>query len=541
MGTPVAGIIAHPARVFPPGYVAVVPDVLPPDTRAWLTEAGEAGVRHALAEAFGDADARWRHTGLPLFDPAYRHGPRLSALPDPGVLLAVTRRDRARTGAYYTPPALADRVTAAAWDGQGDVLDPACGAGAFLLAALRAVPARRRATLAAEALRGTDLDADAVLVSQAAVAVAAGLDRRGAAALVAHVHVGDALASPPAPARTVLTNPPFLNRLRSLTALDPALATEVGRRHPDTLGPYTDVSTVFLLDAVTRAERVGIVLPASICAARDASGARLQAGAPAWAWPVPAGDFRGVAVPLVAVAFGSGRPLPLPAPGDWTGLLLDGTLPAWQPAADARTLGELAHVEADFRDEYYALRGHVREGADGVRVVTSGAVGLGVSHWGEQAALIHKQRWLRPTVPREALHRRQAARRGPRVYVATQTRLLEACAESDDSVGLTPVLTVLSERLSPAALLAVLLSPPASVWARRVSIGTARTLSAIKLSATQLRALPLPASIPDDAVRLAERVAARDASALPALAARMTEAYGAPSDVLAWWTSQRNR
>ncbi|MSQ00653.1 MAG: hypothetical protein EXR71_02025 [Myxococcales bacterium] len=527
---------------------------IPPAYAAWLAEVGTAGLRHAVAEAVGDADARWRHTGLVLFDPAFRKGPTLPPVAEPGALYAAMHPLARANGVYYTPRLVADGVVDLAWDGDGPVSDPACGAGAFLLAALRRVPASRRADFARTSLFGADIDALAVMIAQACITIDAGLDRSGADALSRNVTARNSLTEPPAPVRTILTNPPFLNRLRSLTAPTVGLAAALRSRHGGALGPYTDVSVVFLLDALRAAERIGIVLPASVGATRDAAAARALAGRPTFAWTLPPGSFPGVGVPLLALGFGPGvgsttrRFSGVPAraeaavSGDWCELLVSDRAPPWSPPDGQRRLGDVATIEADFRDEYYALRGQVREGGDGVRIVTSGGISSGRFRWGERPARIHKSSWLRPTVDACHLHPRQAARVGPRLFVATQTRVLEAAADPAGAyVGLTPVLTVLPGTWAIAELLAVLLSPPASAWARRRSVGAGLTLSVLKLSAAQLRDLPLPPSIPGGAVVLAERLIGGDASCLDELATVMTQAYGAPDEVLAWWRRESRR
>jgi hypothetical protein len=228
------------------------------------------------------------------------------------------------------------------------------------------------------------------------------------------------------------------------------------------------------------------------------------------------------------------------AASNWGSLLHAGALPPWCPEVGAGgTLGEHARVEADFRDEYYALRGHVQEGGEGLRVITSGHIETGRLAWGERTARIHRQTWREPTVASIHLHPRQARRTGPRLLVATQTRVIEAAADFEGRcVGLTPVLTVLPESLDPLDALAILLSPPASAWARGQGTGAGMSLRAMKLSASDLRALPLPGAVPGEARRLAGRVVAGELDQLGPLAATMNAAWGAPPALLQWWCEQ---
>ena len=449
--------------------------------------------------------------------------------------------DRRERGAYYTPAAVGEWLaTELGLDATDSVLDPACGAGDLLLAALRAgVPWSR--------LAGLDIDPLAVALAQARLALAAGLDRAQCERLRAQVRVADALATPWPAATRILTNPPFLSRLRSLTATSPALAARIRARHGELLGPYADISAVFLADCLRHAAETGIVLPASVFATRDAAGLRDRNAPPVAAWTLPTRTFPGVAVPLVAAVFRAGgegtrrmagqppRPVDVVRATRWSAVLCVGDPIPPLPASPGGTLGDIATVEADFRDEYYALRGHVVEGGDGLRVITSGLVEPGWLAWGLHPAKIHGSRWYRPTVPRAALHPRQARRLGPQVIVATQTRVLEAAADPGGlCVGLTPVLVVSPRSgVHLATILATLLSPAATAWGLGEGRGTGLALDAIKLSASQLRDMPAWPVSPR-ARALAERLVDgdRDTDTLLALGAAMSAGDDA---LLAWW------
>ncbi len=515
---------------------------LPTAYREWLSARGEAGLPHALAEAVGEADRRWAETGLSLFDPARRDGPPLPALSHPARVLELGHARRKALGAYHTPPAVADHVAVATLARAGRdavVLDPACGAGALLLAALRAGAHWRQ-------LRGIDLDPLAVELARVQLALAANLDRDQCRELETLVIAGDALATAWPAAGAVLTNPPFLNRLKSLTAASPELASRVRSRHGDLVGPYTDISVVFLAECLRHCPVVGIVLPASAYAARDTAALRAATPPPRWAWTLPGGAFPEVGWATLACVYAPGegterlRGLPPAAIDEGTrphgpGLIAaDDAAPALLPGTGA-VLGDVATVEADFRDEYYALKGHVREDGTGLRVVTSGLVDPGRLRWGEAPATIHGQRWDRPTAAREVLHPRQRARTGAQLLVATQTPVLEVAPDPEGRcVGITPVLMVRPREVDLAELLAVLLAPSSTAWALERSLGAALTLHAIKLSASQLRAmpmLPVPPVARALAAELIEGPYRRDT--LLALGQAMSPGR---EDMYRWWT-----
>ncbi|HKE19809.1 MAG TPA: N-6 DNA methylase [Kofleriaceae bacterium] len=151
---------------------------------------------------------------------------------------AVDRGERRAAAIYYTPPHLVDFAVERALEPlcrerERDplglrVLDPACGGGAFLLAALRAVEervgrGRRRAILGC--LSGIDIDPQAAAVCRLALALA--VPDATAEELARAVRVGDALAADSAPAAgfdAVVTNPPWGQKRFRLSA-------EERRRH----------------------------------------------------------------------------------------------------------------------------------------------------------------------------------------------------------------------------------------------------------------------------------------------------------------------
>jgi hypothetical protein len=137
----------------------------------------------------------------------------------------------------------------------------------------------------------------------------------------------------------------------------------------------------------------------------------------------------------------------------------------------------------------------------------------------------------------------------PKVVVATQTRVLEAAVDLAGSWWPSVPTIAVTPRSGGEpdlwALAAVLSAPPVSAWAVRHYGGSALSGDAIKLSAAQVLAIPLPGGA-DAWGRGAEAAAAAHtageegdvvgwAAALLELGTAMTEAYDAPADILAWW------
>lgn len=534
--------------------------------------------------------------------PARPHGHE-QALADRGV--------RKGLGAYYTPPdvvaGLLDLVlepllavrAAAGTEAVAAirVLDPACGTGNVLVAVVERV---------ARTLVALGLDPEGA--ARAAVRCVRGVEIDPATARVCRANLrslhpdgggrriirGDALLDdglvPAGAFDLVVGNPPFLSQLSSSTARSRTEAGLLRARFGSAVGPYTDPAAVFLLTAIEAARPdggvVALIEPVAVLSARDARGVRARVLASAalrtlWVAGEPVFDAdvdvcapvfeRGATTTTTALvrgrAFDAGPVVDAPTSGaSWSGLLaVLQDLPVRSLQTDG-VLGDVAEATADFRDQYYGLTGAVVDDAafDGPRLVTSGLIDPGQLHWGERSCRFNRASFDHPRVDLAALApplQEWAGRRlVPKVLVATQTRVLEALVdEAGALLPSVPVVTV-TPRLGDAAeaadaadlwrIGALLCSPPITLVAAHRHLGAARNVTALRLSASDLLALPLPA----DRVawdRAAEAFAAASHAAEPAerrsllrsSARAMGEAYGlAPDDDLtAWWESRLPR
>jgi hypothetical protein len=454
---------------------------------------------------------------------------------DPGALgraleASLSGAQRRRQGAWYTP---ADLAAAVVGDGLAVspasfpvVADPACGGGAFLLAAAEALAARGfdRADVVRH-LVAMDLDPLAVAVTEATLCLWA--DGRSTPT----VAVGDALLDPWPVDRVdvVVGNPPFLAQLASTTARSPERAAAVRR----TLGPaasgYVDDAALFLLAAARRADAVALVQPRSILATSSAGGVRAAvANRLARVWEPTGKPFRAEVRTCVVVL---GRE----AATSWHAAATAG-IPDVDLGAGP-SLGQVASVTAGFRDEYYGLVPLVVERA-GIPLLTTGLIDPNRSRWGTAPARFARQRWEAPAIDPAALASSPLAgwsreQLVPKLLVATQTKVLEAVADVDGAwLPCTPLLSVLAPPDRLWHLLAAVLSPPATAWALRTSAGSALSADRIKLSAAQLRQLPLPPPGRDwDAA-----AGALQAGDLLAAARASGAAYGV--DVFDWWAAR---
>lgn len=462
--------------------------------------------------------------------------------------LAARRDERRRRGAFYTPPELVewvlDRALADLQPG-APVLDPACGAGHFLVAAARRV--------GVAAVHGSDLDAEAVAIARERLAAEdPGVPPEQ---IAAQVVVADGLeAWTGRRFAAVVGNPPFLGQLRRRTAGQ----SEGSRRG---LGAYTDTSAVFLhraLDLVEEGGVVALVQPLSVLAARDAGPVRAavaERGAVTdfWCSPRPVFDGTPVLTCVPVVRVGARPPTD---PGDWGALAAPAFgIPEVQLPDGTGLVGDLGTCTADFRDQYYGLVPFVGDDPSGTPLVTSGLIDPAELRWGSAPTRFARQQYDAPSVDLVALRADGGlagwadARLVPKLLVAAQGRVVEAVVDEAGAwLPSVPVLSVVPH--DPAdlwRLLAVTLAPPVVAHAAARYLGTGLTPGSVKVSARQLAALPLPRDVATwaDGAALARRAQQAPPGERPRLLGEtgrlMTAAYGGSSEALGWWLERLER
>jgi SAM-dependent methyltransferase len=517
---------------------------------------------------------------------------------------------RRRRGAFYTPAAVAARLAeetlgplldaAEAAGGAEAILalrvcDPACGSGRFLLAAVDLIARRaggksaRRA--AAACVYGIDLDSVAAELCRYSLWRIAG--RRVSSIAHADALLGPFTASWPPRFDAVLGNPPFLNQLETGTARTREARAALAAQFPGLVRPYTDTSALFLvraLEMVRPGGRIGLIQPQSLLASRDAEPVRrriLERASLDGLWTAGPGVFAAgvhVCAPILTVDARPGREIDrwhgpelaaLPAvpaedasPESWAPLMAES---AGLPRVTLRTSGTLADIAsatADFRDQFYGLRGCIVEdvglGAAERRrfplLVTSGLIDPAICRWGERPCRLLGRAWQAPRADPDALGRAglgpwSRARLVPKLLLATQTRTLEAVVDEPGALlPVTPIITIVPR--DPGRLwhiAAAVLSPPLTAWAVRRFAGTGLTAGAIKLSARQVLELPLPAACEpwDRAAEILKIlhkrpvVHARGSDGLHEAGALMCQAYGlddaSQAALLTWWRSRLER
>ncbi len=557
----------------------------------------DPGVRHrTLVAALIEHDCQvhqddsWLARLLPASGAWSQPGPeRWSALLQAWLELAEAGENasaRTRLGAFYTPTALVatlldwalqpliDRALLAS-DPRAElaavrVLDPSCGAGAFLVAAAERLHAAWQSLQVPDpwprtmvSLHGCDLEPAALQVCRASLRWLA--QGQGEPVL----WQGDFLLQPPVPMAAVVGNPPFLGQLKAATVRSRADHTRVLQQLGGAVGPYTDTSALFLarsLDWLRPDGRLALLQPLSLLSTRDAQGVRelLSARAPLQAVFLGlAVDFGGAAVDVCAPLLTAGataaatvqilykdQRLTAQAPGpSWSPLLAAALGVPAVAVADAGLVGDLAQVTADFRDEYYGIQPYVIEApqsaADLAPLLVTSHIDPLVCRWGALKIRFAKAEFHYPAVDLARLRagcpklaKWAERRRVPKLVVATQSKVIEAAVDAAGQwLNTTPTLAVIPhDPLDVWRLAAVLCCATVSALAWQRHAGTALAATALKLSAKQVAALPLPGDRQawQKAADLLRNTNLRDAgvrrTALVQASRQMAVAYGGQVD-----------
>ena len=380
----------------------------------------------------------------------------------------------------------------------------------------------------------------------------------------------------------VIGNPPFLSQLQTETMFASTYIDKVKARFADAARGYVDPAALFLLVGLDALKKdrgcLCLVEPLAVLSTRGAMRVRQSllaratltdiwfaeekvfddADVEVWAPVLRTGALR------LPVAMSRGRDFkevgtaepPTEEAESWGSLLaLRRGVPArnWSTAG---TLADIASATADFRDQYYGLAGHVVDCAEGgvdlPRLVTSGLIDPARLMWSQRSTTFNRVQFVTPRVKvselSEDLQTWARRRLVPKVLVATQTRVLEPIVDVDGSLlPSVPVITVETLGESLWHIAAVLASPPIAAIAASRHFGAALSADALKLSARDLLALPLPSGVEDwDASAKAFEQASTASSdserydLLVASGQAMCAAYGFGRDdeLLRWWADR---
>ena len=287
------------------------------------------------------------------------------------------------------------------------------------------------------------------------------------------------------------------------------------------------------------------MLPQAILGARDADPVRrlvTELADLTWSWWAPRQQHFDASVNVCVV--GLQRPATRTTdPLAWTGVVTERLdVPRLDMArlATDGTLGDRADLNANFRDEYYALVPAVDDGADGPPLVTSGLIDPGVCHWGRRRVRFAKRDFEHPRVDLDRLAGRFPAwaerKLVPKVLIANQTRVIEAVADPDGHwLPGVPVTTA-----TPTAgadvweIAAVLTAPVATILAWHHGAGTGLSTTSVRIGPVSLAATPWPTGSLRDAVE-----ALRDGE-IEGCGRAVLSAYDVTraEPMLSWWTER---
>lgn len=379
----------------------------------------------------------------------------------------------------------------------------------------------------------------------------------------------------------VIGNPPFLSQLASDTVRSEEYTARLRQRFGSAVAGLTDTAVLFLLLAADAAKPMGgvvcLIQPISVLSTRDAAAARgavlARAGMRA-AWICEDKVFdasvrvcapvlvRGETPPEVQLlqnrSFTPSGSVAASAlkEATWSTLLAATKGVPDRVLRSHGSVRSIASATADFRDRYYGLRGCIvdledAEDAEFPPLATSGLLDPAQVLWGSRSTKFDKVTYQFPRVDVSRLEPRLQewvrSRLRPKLMLATQTKVLEAFVDASGRfVPSVPVVTITADHVADLWRLGALLSsPPVTLVAARRHMGAALSSEALKLSASDVLNLPLPAE-PDawtEAADHFERASATTAAEtrsteLASAATLMCEAFALKEDaeLLAWWS-----
>lgn len=454
------------------------------------------------------------------------------------------------------------------------VLDPACGEGALLLAA-GAFLDRRGRWAEPGAMVGVDVHPGRARAARQAL--------RASVSGQVRIVCADAL-SRPSPLRdgafdAVIANPPFLSPTAARGALSAAARRAVKERLGDQVAALTNIASVFLADALRLTRpggMVGMILPQTFLTSRDSTGIRadaLRQGTLEWLWTDGDGVFDASVTVCGVVIRRQGRARPTirraggraasRRPAERFDVAGHAMGEPWRPGdgavpkgAHSMTVGDLATPITGFRRHFYAVADALSDNRDGEGrpAVTAGLIDPGRILWGRVPARIAGRRWDFPRVDPDAVIATGTvtpwlmATHVPKVLVATQTRVVECAVDADgEAIPAVPVIALAAPPEHLWHIAAALTSPFISRLAFQRHSGAALSPDAIKMSGSEIAALPLPHrgeawDIGAEAMQAAACAgdAERWRTALDDLAAAMDRAYGVrrPTATRTWWAAR---
>lgn len=395
---------------------------------------------------------------------------------------------RKAQGAFYTPVSVARDLIEFAGVGElpRRILDPACGCGAFLVAAGEWLVDRGLSWPdAVSRLHGSDIDDAAVAICRGRLAELAAIgpaDGEPFRALTKRVVVADALAGgePQNPYDLIVGNPPFGNAIESRTARTDEQRAAYATRFPNAATGAYDKAGLFVelaLGQLAPRGKVAFILPRALLSAPYALQLRehidesfrldgLRTFESAEHFASAAVFVSGVILTPPTAEAGvrvrrseADEWLSNPGPGSWAPLLSPFAGVLARIADEWPSIGDFFDVQASAAaGEAYEIREFVSETRPegGWRLLTTGSIDPFRFLWSEIPTRYLKNKYETPWVPRVAVSERRATLYDrPKVIVAGLSKVLEAVHDTDGSyagavatIALTPKVGTDEEALS---------------------------------------------------------------------------------------------
>lgn len=484
--------------------------------------------------------------------------------------------DHRSRGAVFTPYVVAEElVQRLAIEPTETVCDPSVGPGIFLLAAAERKFHRGESVPSIMGnLRGIDIDPISVAVARSTLQLWAAWRGNHRPPMDSIVE-GDSLLEAPREwygnCDVVIGNPPFLGQFKADTARDKHRSRALKERFAHGYSGYIDESMLFVVLAVElghKNTRTALIVPTSVLGSESSRHARewIDRTLPIQAlWLGGRSIFDTANVDVSAAILGDSRgnhcevlqrgsdktlQFERPPIGQWAALLAAANGTPQVRLAGRSTLGDTAEVSADFRDAYYWLAERVTEGevADPrPRLATVGLIDPFAYMHGDVETRFAKKRFWRPVIqiedePPQAFRSWLQRRSNPKLLIASQTRVIECFAdELGETLPSTPLITVTPRQDKRLwHLMAAIASPAASAWAVAAAAGTGLSRETVRLRASLLAELPLPAPSTrwDEGADLARRIQSgdRDRNTIMQFGKAMNTAYmTASEELLTWW------
>lgn len=375
----------------------------------------------------------------------------------------------------------------------------------------------------------------------------------------------------------IIGNPPFLNRIENETRGSQLQLSSIKAKFRRLGKGYANYASIFLAQAFDLLKDSGILVfiqPESLVSTKDSKPVRdyiLSRGSMVHLWVATENVFEGAAVRTIAPVFHKElgkssltRSIKLiceevstteiiKSATTWGHLIADlYGIPRVSTLFGKESLSSIAEIQSgDFIGNFYKISPHLEDDVNGeLHVITVGIIDLLQNHWGRKQTKINKNKYLYPSISKEKLFSIpgiqnwavQVLRR--KILLATQTRRIEFIIDNDGNlIPSVPAISVIPRNGVDIFELATLFMTPAlNAYLLNQFVGAGMTSEVLKLSKSQIEAIPLPINRETwtQASALLKNALSTDEFLLTKIGNLMNTSYELPGDLaLDWWVNQK--